>query len=164
MASLGTAARKGVLIKGGVFVEELAKVQIVAFDKTGTITHGAPQVVDVVPVPGNSFSTEHALAVAAGIESRSQHPLARAVMQYAEARHIRPEPISEFRSLTGAGAAARLARALLARCSSAARRFSSRSSVPYRPRLRPRSSACRRADARHCGRRRDSCMAAAGHS
>ena len=109
VAALGTAARKGVLIKGGVFVEELAKVQVVALDKTGTITHGTPEVVDVMPVPGSSVPPERALTIAAGIESRSQHPLARAVTRHAEARQITPARISEFRSLTGAGAAARLA-------------------------------------------------------
>ncbi|GMV09904.1 MAG: putative cation-transporting ATPase G [Gemmatimonadota bacterium] len=108
VAALGTGARKGVLIKGGVFVEELAKVRVVALDKTGTITHGAPDVTDVVALSGATLPPERVLAVAAGIESRSQHPLARAVMRHAEAQRVSPATIADFRSLTGAGAAARV--------------------------------------------------------
>ncbi len=108
VAALGTGARRGVLIKGGVFVEELAKVRVVALDKTGTITHGAPEVTDVVPLGGATLPMERVLAVAAGVESRSQHPLARAVMRHAESRQIAPAVIADFRSLTGAGAAARV--------------------------------------------------------
>ena len=108
VAALGTGARRGVLIKGGVFVEELAKVRVVALDKTGTITHGAPDVTDVVPLSGATLPPKGVLAVAAGIESRSQHPLARAVMRHAEAQGVSPARIADFRSLTGAGAAARV--------------------------------------------------------
>lgn len=108
VAALGTGARRGVLIKGGVFVEELAKVRVVALDKTGTITHGAPEVTDVVPLGGATLPPDRVLAVAAGIESRSQHPLARAVLRHAEAQGVAPAAIADFRSLTGAGAAARV--------------------------------------------------------
>ena len=108
VAALGTGARKGVLIKGGVFVEELAKIRVVALDKTGTITHGEPEVTDVVALPGAPVSAERALAAAAGVESRSQHPLARAVLRHAESRGVAPAAISDFRSITGAGAAARV--------------------------------------------------------
>lgn len=107
VAALGTGARNGVLIKGGVYIEELARVTVVALDKTGTITHGTPQVTDVVPL-GTDVAPNEILAVAAGIESRSQHPLALAIVRHAEARHVTPAPITEFRSLTGAGAAARV--------------------------------------------------------
>ena len=109
VAALGTGARKGVLIKGGVYVEELAKVTVVALDKTGTITHGAPEVTDVLALAGAGGRSEtEALAVAAGIESRSQHPLAVAIARYAASRGVPPAAIEEFRSLTGAGAAARV--------------------------------------------------------
>lgn len=108
VAALGTGARRGVLIKGGVFVEELAKIRVVALDKTGTITHGAPEVTDVVALPGAPLPAERVLAVAAGIESRSQHPLARAVLRHAEGQGVAPAAITDFRSLTGAGAAARV--------------------------------------------------------
>jgi Cd2+/Zn2+-exporting ATPase len=108
VATLGTAARRGVLIKGGVFVEDLAKVRVVALDKTGTITHGAPEVTDMILLAGSPLAAERVLAAAAGIESRSQHPLARAILRYAESRGVTPASITDFRSLTGAGAAARL--------------------------------------------------------
>lgn len=108
VAALGTGARHGVLIKGGVFIEALAKVTVVALDKTGTITRGAPEVTDVRLLPDASYPRERVLAIAAGIESRSQHPLARAVMDYAATCKIAPSVVSEFRSLTGAGAAARV--------------------------------------------------------
>ena len=112
VAALGTAARKGVLIKGGVYVEELAKVTVVALDKTGTITMGMPEVTDVLPIGGGGGSTavaiEEALAIIAGIEARSQHPLAQAILRYVEARGLRPAAVTDFRSITGAGATARV--------------------------------------------------------
>lgn len=112
VAALGTAARKGVLIKGGVFIEELAKITVVALDKTGTVTHGAPEVTDVIPLgpeegDGTIPSLRDALAIAAGIEARSQHPLAQAVHDYANGQNIPPAEIVDFRSLTGAGAVGR---------------------------------------------------------
>ena len=103
VASLGTGARQGVLIKGGVYVEELAKVKVVALDKTGTVTRGEPEVTDVLVL-----NNDQALAVAAGIEGRSEHPLARAIVRYAEAHNVAPSKISDFRALTGAGASAQV--------------------------------------------------------
>jgi Cd2+/Zn2+-exporting ATPase len=108
VAALGTGARKGVLIKGGVFIEELAKIRVVALDKTGTITHGAPEVTDVIALAGAPLPPEQVLGIAAGIESRSQHPLARAVVRHAESQGVKPAAVIDFRSLTGAGAAARV--------------------------------------------------------
>ncbi len=114
IAALGTAARQGVLIKGGVYIEELAKVTVVAFDKTGTLTRGVPEVTDVLvaktdsrPGPA-SASADELLAIAAGVERLSEHPLARAVLRHAEARGITPAEATESRALTGAGAQARL--------------------------------------------------------
>jgi Cd2+/Zn2+-exporting ATPase len=111
VAALGTAARHGVLIKGGVYIEELAKITVVALDKTGTITRGEPAVTDVLPCfdgrHDHCSSPQEMLAVAAGIERRSQHPLAQAIVRHAEAQAITPVVVSDFRSLTGAGAAAR---------------------------------------------------------
>lgn len=103
VASLGTGARQGVLIKGGVYVEELAKVKVVALDKTGTITRGEPEVTDVVVL-----NNEQALAVAAGVEGRSEHPLAQAIVRYAKENNVNPSSVSDFRALTGAGATARI--------------------------------------------------------
>jgi Cd2+/Zn2+-exporting ATPase len=108
VSALGTGARNGVLIKGGVFLEALAKVTVVALDKTGTITNGEPEVTDVVMLPSAPHAQDEVLAIAAGIESRSQHPLARAVMDFSAKTKVTPKAITEFRSLTGAGAAARV--------------------------------------------------------
>ncbi|MCL4488401.1 MAG: cation-translocating P-type ATPase [Chloroflexi bacterium] len=111
VAALGTGARNGVLIKGGVYIEELAKIKIVALDKTGTVTRGEPEVTHVVlnehageEVPGAVVGM---LAVAAGVEKRSQHPLAKAIVGYAQAQGIEPTEVADFASLTGMGARAR---------------------------------------------------------
>lgn len=106
VATLGTGARQGVLIKGGMYVEELAKIEVVAMDKTGTITRGEPQVTDFVAVNNEIMSNEQMLALAAGIEGRSEHPLARAVVEYTAAQGISPVEINDFRALSGAGAQA----------------------------------------------------------
>lgn len=111
VATLGTGARKGVLIKGGRYVEQLAKIKVVALDKTGTITRGEPEVTDMVLLNGQSAgitTSEEMLAVAAGIERLSQHPLALAIVRQAEAKGITPRPVTDFRSLTGAGITAQL--------------------------------------------------------
>jgi Cd2+/Zn2+-exporting ATPase len=112
VASLGTGARNGVLIKGGVYVEELAKVKVVAMDKTGTLTRGEPEVTDVVLLRQDAdrmtTSKLELLAVTAGIERRSGHPLAQAIVRHAEQQQVQPADLSDFRSLTGAGASARL--------------------------------------------------------
>lgn len=105
VASLGTGARQGVLIKGGMYVEELAKIEVVAMDKTGTITKGEPQVTDFILV-NKSLKEQQMIALAAGIEGRSEHPLARAIVQYATTQEINPAEINSFRALSGAGAQA----------------------------------------------------------
>ncbi len=109
VASLGTAARKGVLIKGGAFVEQLARVRVVALDKTGTITRGEPEVTDVV-VAGNDDDAARLklLSIAAGIERLSQHPLAQAIVRHAESAGVTPAQVADFQSLTGAGASAKM--------------------------------------------------------
>ena len=112
VATLGTGARQGVLIKGGVYVEELAKVKVVAMDKTGTLTRGEPEVTEVILLrqdPDRLASSQpELLAVAAGIEWRSGHPLAQAIVRYVEELGVQPAELTDFRSLTGAGASARL--------------------------------------------------------
>ena len=112
VASLGTGARQGVLIKGGVYIEELAKVKVVAMDKTGTLTRGEPEVTDVLICrhghTGYPTEPREVLAIAAGIEKRSEHPLARAIVRHAEAQAVAPIEANDFRALTGAGATARL--------------------------------------------------------
>ncbi|HQZ98001.1 MAG TPA: cation-translocating P-type ATPase [Pyrinomonadaceae bacterium] len=111
VASLGTAARNGVLIKGGLFVEELAKIKVVALDKTGTITAGRPEVTEFLLINPESKDVpdrNKILAIAAGIERRSQHPLAQAIVRYVEEQKIDPVEVSDFRSLTGSGAKAKI--------------------------------------------------------
>ncbi|MGX9948426.1 heavy metal translocating P-type ATPase (plasmid) [Bradyrhizobium denitrificans] len=111
VAALGTAARRGVLIKGGIYMEELARITAVALDKTGTVTVGKPEVTDVIllqPLPGVGDRIA-LLALAAGIEADSEHPLARAIVHHARKQGIKPVEIAEFRALTGAGASARFA-------------------------------------------------------
>lgn len=103
VASLGTGARNGVLIKGGVYIEELAKVKVVAMDKTGTLTRGEPEVTDVLALNGEASQL---LALAAAIEGRSEHPLARAILRFAEEHGVSPAKVSGSRALTGAGASA----------------------------------------------------------
>ena len=88
VAALGTGARKGVLIKGGVFLEQMAEVKVVAFDKTGTITFGEPEVTDVIlnrqRPEGSAASPDEMLALAAAIEQHSEHPLGRAIVRHAQ--------------------------------------------------------------------------------
>lgn len=113
VAALAGAARKGVLIKGGAHLERAGSVRCVAFDKTGTLTRGTPAVVDVVTLTGMS---EHAIvALAASVEQRSEHPIACAIVQYAEASHISVLPGADVASLAGRGAEGRVdgARVLL---------------------------------------------------
>ena len=111
VAALGTGARNGVLIKGGVYIEELAKIKVVALDKTGTVTRGEPEVTHVVRIEpageGAPESVPELLGVAAGVEKKSQHPLARAIVGYAHSQAIEPIEVSDFLSFTGMGARAR---------------------------------------------------------
>jgi Cd2+/Zn2+-exporting ATPase len=105
-AGIGSAGRHGVLIKGGIHLENLGTVRVVALDKTGTLTHGRPVVTDIVPLDG----TDEAglLAAAAGVERLSEHPLARAIVAAASERGIAPFEASDFAALTGAGASGRV--------------------------------------------------------
>lgn len=91
VATIGGLARKGVIVKGGTYVEEMSKVDTVVIDKTGTLTFGEPAVTDVLPVSG--FTKEQVLATAAAAERLSSHPLARAIL--AEASELGPvDPVS----------------------------------------------------------------------
>lgn len=105
VSSIGNAARNGVLIKGGSHLEAAGAVQVIAFDKTGTITTGQSEVTDVIPVDGSS--EEQVLALAAGVESRSEHPLADAIHREVMRRGVHVPPVADFEALTGMGAAAR---------------------------------------------------------
>jgi Zn2+/Cd2+-exporting ATPase len=104
VAALGTGARNGVLIKGGIYLEELARVRVLALDKTGTLTYGEPEVATIRIL--GAVSERDVLAVAAGLERASQHPLARAVMKFTADQGVLPAPVEAFQSLTGAGVTA----------------------------------------------------------
>lgn len=104
VSALSAAARKGVLIKGGAHLERLAAIRCVAFDKTGTLTRGTLKVVDVQPVDG--ASTDDLLRVAASIESRSEHPIGRAILAHAELEAVVLDRVTGYQSLPGLGAQA----------------------------------------------------------
>jgi Cd2+/Zn2+-exporting ATPase len=100
LAAVARAARGGVLIKGGVHLENLRSLSVIAFDKTGTITTGKPSVTDVVVLSGDETSL---LATAASVESRSGHPLAQAVVQAARLRKLDWPVAGDVQSVTGKG-------------------------------------------------------------
>ncbi|MFN8583234.1 MAG: heavy metal translocating P-type ATPase [Gemmatimonadaceae bacterium] len=102
--AIGSAGKRGVLIKGGAHLEELARVRVVAFDKTGTLTRGVPEVTDVSPL--NGASTESLLRLAAAVDRYSEHPLARSIVRRAEADGVAIPDAGAFRAVTGAGAKA----------------------------------------------------------
>jgi len=102
VAAIGTAGRNGILIKGGVHLENLAKVRVITLDKTGTLTTGKPQLNKIIPFYG--LTEKKLLSMAAALESRSQHPLASAILNYAADKNIEVTPAENFQSLTGAGA------------------------------------------------------------
>ncbi len=101
IAAVGQAARRGILIKGGKYLELLARVDTVVMDKTGTVTRGRPVLSGVVAASG--FSPEEVLFRAAQAESRSEHPAARAVVEAARARGMELRPPAEFEALPGMG-------------------------------------------------------------
>ena len=105
VAALAAAARNGVLVKGGVHMETPAKLKAIAMDKTGTLTEGRPSVVEVVAMSGHT-ATE-LLERAAAMEAHSDHPLARAILEYCAAQGITPVPADEFSIIPGLGATAR---------------------------------------------------------
>jgi Cd2+/Zn2+-exporting ATPase len=101
VASLASAARAGVLVKGGSFIEMPARLQAIAMDKTGTITRGEPEVVQVIPLGGHTEA--ELISRAAALEARSTHPLARAICRYAERQGIAPLPAADVQVLRGKG-------------------------------------------------------------
>jgi Cd2+/Zn2+-exporting ATPase len=106
LAGVAQAARNGVLVKGGVHLENLGRIRAIAFDKTGTITHGQSEVTDVIQLPGsNSLAKDKdsLLALAAAIESRSAHPLAKAIVRAARIKGLSLPRVAEVESLPGQG-------------------------------------------------------------
>ncbi|KOF10813.1 cadmium transporter [Planococcus glaciei] len=98
VTAIGNAARQGVLIKGGIHLEETGRINAIAFDKTGTLTKGYPEVTDVYAESG--YTNEEVLKIAASVEAMSQHPLARAITLEAKSVY----PYADFSSVTGKGA------------------------------------------------------------
>lgn len=101
LSAISKSARKGILFKGGVHLENMARTSVVAFDKTGTLTEGIPQVTDFIA--GEGYVREELLAVSASIEKLSGHPLAEAIVALAEAEQIGLREIEESQSVTGWG-------------------------------------------------------------
>ena len=106
MVGNGLGAKNGILFKTAASLEATGRTQIVALDKTGTITEGAPRVTDLLPAEG--VSETELLTLAAALESRSEHPLAKAVLAYSEAKAITPPTVTDFAALPGNGLAAKL--------------------------------------------------------
>ncbi len=104
MVGTGKGAENGILIKSAESLETLHKVDTVVLDKTGTLTQGRPQVTDVVPAPG--VGEAELVALAAGLEERSEHPLAKAVTAYGQEMGVRPESVENFQAQHGRGVSA----------------------------------------------------------
>ena len=103
MIGTGRGAQNGILIKNASALEQATRLDVVIFDKTGTLTLGKPEVVEVVSAPGRSES--EVLALAAGMEQHSEHPLARAILE--KAKGLAPQPAEGFTNIDGMGARAR---------------------------------------------------------
>ncbi|MDR3639939.1 MAG: heavy metal translocating P-type ATPase [Humidesulfovibrio sp.] len=103
MVATGRGAQLGVLIKSGEALQAAGKAGVVIFDKTGTLTHGRPELVEVVVAPGTGLAEAELLALAAGAESRSEHPLAQAVLAGAASRGVAISTPDSFQALPGQG-------------------------------------------------------------
>ncbi|MBE7474371.1 MAG: heavy metal translocating P-type ATPase [Anaerolineales bacterium] len=124
LSAIGNGARKGVLFKGGVYMEQAAGIKVVAFDKTGTLTQGKPEVTDVLVIEAESKAeaqkrnstldalrptlwqgnADELLALAAAVEAKSEHPLAQAVVEAARRRKLEIAEVQSFQAATGKGA------------------------------------------------------------
>lgn len=104
VAAIGNAARHGVLIKGGAYLEVAGKLKAIAFDKTGTITIGKPTVTDIIPL--NDYTEDLILQLAASIENRSEHPLGETIVSLSKERGLNLQDVEMFESITGMGARA----------------------------------------------------------
>jgi len=110
VSAIGNAAKSGVLVKGGAYLEAAASLSVFAFDKTGTLTTGRPEVTDVISLNGQGEGD--ILALAAAVESRSEHPVAQAIVRAAKDQIVDPRPVEEFQAVPGSGAYARLGESL----------------------------------------------------
>lgn len=105
IAAIARAAREGILVKGGLFLEELAKITTIVFDKTGTLTAGSPSVNQISVIDDN-YTEEEVIQLAAVADRRSSHPLAKAILNYAQERKITFGEPSEFNVIKGRGVSA----------------------------------------------------------
>lgn len=106
VAALARAARQGVLVKGGIYMEAPARIRAIAFDKTGTLTVGRPRVTQLVPL--NGHSEEELLVRAAALEAGSNHPLARAIVEEAQSRRLAIPVVQSHQAIPGRGVMAEL--------------------------------------------------------
>ncbi len=107
VTAIGNAAKNGVLIKGGIHLEEAGKLSAIAFDKTGTLTKGTPEVTDFITY--GHQNEQDLITIAAAIEKGSQHPLASAILRHAVKRNLDlSQKVTDFRSLTGKGVKAKI--------------------------------------------------------
>lgn len=106
VSAIGAASRRGVLIKGGAALEEAGRARVVAMDKTGTLTIGRPDVVEMVVIPDGAPDTRSLLVAAASVEALSEHPLARAVLVKARLEGVQPKPATNFQAIPGKGSEA----------------------------------------------------------
>jgi Cu+-exporting ATPase len=102
---VGNAAKHGVLIKGGKYLEKLASVDTIVFDKTGTLTKGTPEVTDIIPF--GSYDETYVLQMASSSENKSEHPIAQAIVKKAHEKGIQLLEVSEFNAITGQGVVAK---------------------------------------------------------
>lgn len=101
ISGLTAAARRGVLIKGGAYLEALGKLRALAIDKTGTITEGRPRVIDIIGL--DSTGSRDLMRIAAALESHSEHPVAKAILAHARQNEVPIPPVERFRSFVGRG-------------------------------------------------------------
>ena len=106
MVGTGRGAQMGILVKNAAALEHAEKIQVLIVDKTGTLTEGRPVVTDVIPV--GSVTEQALLQIAATLEQGSEHPLAKAVLEYTASMAIRPQTMSNFTAVTGSGVKARI--------------------------------------------------------
>ncbi|MEE9116154.1 MAG: cation-translocating P-type ATPase [Thermoplasmata archaeon] len=106
VSGITSGARNGVLFKGGVHIEKLAKIDTFAFDKTGTLTEGRPVVTEVIPF--NGYSRKDVLSIASSLECLSEHPLGKAIVQTAEDEGAATECVEDFTAMAGKGIRGRI--------------------------------------------------------
>ncbi|MDF0681882.1 MAG: HAD-IC family P-type ATPase [Candidatus Nitrosocosmicus sp.] len=99
--AIGKAAKQGIIVKGGIYLERLASVDTVVFDKTGTLTKGKPEVTDLIP--NNGYDEHYLLQMAASSEIKSEHPIAQAIVKEAHEKKITLLEVSEFNTMVGHG-------------------------------------------------------------